>query len=121
MGATDLSNLPSAVQLRSVQRVVTHQDYNPRTEANDIALIQLNSPVVFSDVVQPACLPQTTVAASAFSNCYISGWGTTMQNGEHGGRIHPVHPVGGGAAFDHIRSSSQAGQAGSEAEQGLTL
>uniref|UniRef100_A0ACB8FLL5 Uncharacterized protein n=1 Tax=Sphaerodactylus townsendi TaxID=933632 RepID=A0ACB8FLL5_9SAUR len=80
LGATDLSNFPVGVQLRSVHRVVIHPDYNPRTEANDIALMQLDSPGSFNDFVQPACLPHVTMTNSPFSSCYISGWGTTMEN-----------------------------------------
>uniref|UniRef100_A0ABM5GLH2 Acrosin n=1 Tax=Pogona vitticeps TaxID=103695 RepID=A0ABM5GLH2_9SAUR len=81
VGATDLSDLPKTVQLRSVRKVILHQDYNPRTEANDIALIQLDNPVTFGNYVQPACLPESTAdSKTTFSHCYISGWGTTSQN-----------------------------------------
>ncbi|XP_053111553.1 uncharacterized protein LOC128327184 [Hemicordylus capensis] len=81
VGATDLSQLPSSVQTPKVHGVIIHPDYNPRTEANDIALIQLDQPVLFTNYVQPACLPHATRdSRSSFSNCYISGWGTTAQN-----------------------------------------
>uniref|UniRef100_A0A670JF83 Acrosin n=1 Tax=Podarcis muralis TaxID=64176 RepID=A0A670JF83_PODMU len=83
VGATDLSKLPDDVQIRSVHKVLLHQDYNPRTEANDIALIKLEKPVTFSDYVQPACLPPVTMGSdTSFSDCHISGWGTTSQNSE---------------------------------------
>uniref|UniRef100_A0A8C7E6Z6 Acrosin n=1 Tax=Naja naja TaxID=35670 RepID=A0A8C7E6Z6_NAJNA len=61
VGATDLSKLPDDVQIHTVSKVVLHQDYNPLTEENDIALIELDSPVTFSDYVQPACLPRVTM------------------------------------------------------------
>lgn len=65
----------------TVRKVVLHPNYNPRTEANDIALIKLNSPVTFNNYVQPACLPHVIKdSKTSFSNCFISGWGTTAQN-----------------------------------------
>ncbi|KAH0617247.1 hypothetical protein JD844_029121 [Phrynosoma platyrhinos] len=81
VGTTDLSEPAPSVQLRSVQKVILHHDYNPRTEANDVALIKLDSPVTFSDYVQPACLPRTSTSPrTRYFTCYISGWGTTSQN-----------------------------------------
>ncbi|KAM6436354.1 uncharacterized protein PHA67_023595 [Liasis olivaceus] len=81
VGATDLSKLPDDVQLHSVSKVVLHQDYNPLTEDNDIALIQLDSPVTFNDYVQPACLPRVTMGSeTSFTSCFVSGWGITAQN-----------------------------------------
>ncbi|XP_042326816.1 acrosin-like [Sceloporus undulatus] len=81
VGTTDLSEPAASVQLRSVEKVIIHQDYNPRTEASDVALIKLDSPVTFNDYVQPACLPRTaTLPQTGYSTCYISGWGTTSQN-----------------------------------------
>lgn len=86
MGASDLSQLPSLVQIPMVRKVILHPDYNPRTEANDIALIELDRPVTFNDYVQPACLPHVTKdSKTSFKNCYISGWGTTAQNSEGAG------------------------------------
>ncbi|XP_063164810.1 uncharacterized protein LOC134501132 [Candoia aspera] len=81
VGATDLSKLPDNVQLHSVSKVVLHQDYNPLTEDNDIALIKLDSPVTFNDYVQPACLPRVTMGSeTSFTSCFVSGWGITAQN-----------------------------------------
>ncbi|XP_039375461.1 acrosin-like isoform X1 [Mauremys reevesii] len=80
IGISELSHLSDLVQIRSVHRAVLHQEYNPRKETNDIALIQLDRPVTFDDLTQPACLPSALMAVTTFSPCYISGWGTTTQN-----------------------------------------
>ncbi|TFJ97252.1 glutamate decarboxylase 2-like [Platysternon megacephalum] len=80
IGISELSHLSDLGQIRSVHRVVLHQEYNPRKETNDIALIQLDRPVTFDDLTQPACLPSALMAVTTFSPCYISGWGTTAQN-----------------------------------------
>uniref|UniRef100_A0A670ZMC1 Peptidase S1 domain-containing protein n=1 Tax=Pseudonaja textilis TaxID=8673 RepID=A0A670ZMC1_PSETE len=81
VGATDLSKLPDDVQIHTVSKVVLHQDYNPLTEENDIALIELDSPVTFNDYVQPACLPRVTMGSETnFTSCFATGWGITSEN-----------------------------------------
>ncbi|XP_053325648.1 acrosin-like [Spea bombifrons] len=79
LGGHQLSD-PSArdVQIRSIGSYLQHEHYNPRTERNDLALIQLNESVIFSDFVQPACLPSAGTEISALDPCYISGWGVTQ-------------------------------------------
>ncbi|TMS16379.1 Chymotrypsin-C [Larimichthys crocea] len=41
---------------RMAATIVTHEDYNIMLSRNDIALIKLSSPVIFSDIIMP-CLP----------------------------------------------------------------
>ncbi|CAH2275247.1 acrosin-like, partial [Pelobates cultripes] len=74
-----LQLLEEEVQIRSIQCYVQHEKYNPRTEAYDLALIELNKPVKYTDFVQPACLPGSTVDISTLHPCYISGWGITQE------------------------------------------
>uniref|UniRef100_A0A670ZM58 Acrosin n=1 Tax=Pseudonaja textilis TaxID=8673 RepID=A0A670ZM58_PSETE len=67
--------------IHTVSKVVLHQDYNPLTEENDIALIELDSPVTFNDYVQPACLPRVTMGSETnFTSCFATGWGITSEN-----------------------------------------
>ncbi|XP_075062046.1 acrosin-like [Mixophyes fleayi] len=80
VGGYQLSELSDEVQIRSVKSYIEHEKYNPRTEANDIALIELNLPVKYDDFVQPACLPVTTMNIPSMRPCYISGWGVMAEN-----------------------------------------
>ncbi|XP_063814468.1 mitochondrial coenzyme A diphosphatase NUDT8 isoform X2 [Pseudophryne corroboree] len=80
VGGFQLSELSSEVQIRSVKSYVQHEEYNPRIEANDIAMIELNSPVKFDDYAQPACLPRATLNITFLHPCYISGWGVMAEN-----------------------------------------
>lgn len=59
LGDHDLLNLNETAHVRrGVRRVLFHSHFHPFVLSNDIALLQLDRPVVFSDTIQPACLPQ---------------------------------------------------------------
>nr|XP_034984542.1 acrosin-like [Zootoca vivipara] len=81
IGASKLSILGSEVHVRYIKQVVVHEAYQPTTQVNDVALMELDQPVICSDYIQPACMPDSTVSAAALSFCYISGWGLSKTKG----------------------------------------
>uniref|UniRef100_UPI0037E86531 transmembrane protease serine 13a n=1 Tax=Semicossyphus pulcher TaxID=241346 RepID=UPI0037E86531 len=62
-----------------VERIVLNENYNNFTNDQDIALLKLTSPVVFDDKVQPACLPAFDQRFSHGTQCWTSGFGTTVE------------------------------------------
>ncbi|KAE8599431.1 hypothetical protein XENTR_v10017183 [Xenopus tropicalis] len=74
-GANNLKVLESSVQIRKIKEVVQPKAYNPTTEANDITLLRLDKPIVFTDYVQPACFPTEFANVEKKTDCYIAGWG----------------------------------------------
>ena len=55
-----------------VSRVFKHPQYQyPSPINNDIAVFELERPIVFNKYVQPVCLPTGNVAAG--TECYITG------------------------------------------------
>lgn len=59
---------------RQVRRAIIHPDYE-MLKGNDIALIELKTPLVYNDYVKPICFPAADDAFTRTSNCYITGWG----------------------------------------------
>jgi secreted trypsin-like serine protease len=76
-------------QHRSVIKVIRHPSYNNDTYDNDIALLQLNTPVTISDGTPPyyytktAAIPlvPATIGSLAGVNASVTGWGLTSESG----------------------------------------
>ncbi|KAK5890983.1 hypothetical protein CgunFtcFv8_018281 [Champsocephalus gunnari] len=71
-------------QLISVSQILMHEGYVKHTADNDIALLKLSSPVIFSAFAVPACLPTRSLAERelwAVREHTVSGWGRRAENG----------------------------------------
>ncbi|GJQ80980.1 hypothetical protein Trydic_g4794 [Trypoxylus dichotomus] len=55
-----------------IQAVIVHPNYNHAHSLNDIALLRLKEPAVFTDYVKPICLNTNTNIRYALS---VAGWG----------------------------------------------
>merc|ERR1711962_1999916 len=62
-----------------LSKIIQHEGYNAFTDANDVSVLQLSSPLTFNDFVQPIPLAEAGHAASG--DCIVSGWGTTSEGG----------------------------------------
>ncbi|XP_062854219.1 transmembrane protease serine 9-like [Trichomycterus rosablanca] len=60
---------------RGVIEVIKHPNYNDITKDNDITLLLLDAPVVFTDYIRPVCLPSDQSVFTAGTRCWITGWG----------------------------------------------
>jgi len=59
-----------------VKRIFIHAAYDPASNGvNDIALLQLENAVKFSDDIIPLCLPENGSAIENKLNCKFAGWG----------------------------------------------
>uniref|UniRef100_A0A3B3HLU0 Peptidase S1 domain-containing protein n=1 Tax=Oryzias latipes TaxID=8090 RepID=A0A3B3HLU0_ORYLA len=50
---------------QTIATLIIHPNYNSKTEDNDIALLQLSSPVNFNNYITPVCLPPTAPSTAA--------------------------------------------------------
>uniref|UniRef100_A0A3B3H9U6 Peptidase S1 domain-containing protein n=1 Tax=Oryzias latipes TaxID=8090 RepID=A0A3B3H9U6_ORYLA len=58
---------------RTITRLIIHPNYN--SNDNDIALLQLSSPVNFTNYISPVCLSATNSTFYSGVNTWVTGWG----------------------------------------------
>lgn len=73
-GVVSQDNLP---QPYLVEKILLNENYNSKTNDQDVALLKFTSPVVFNDKVQPVCLPTTGQKIPSGQKCWTTGFGTT--------------------------------------------
>ncbi|XP_054905442.1 acrosin [Poeciliopsis prolifica] len=83
VGVTSLSKPGPHFQRRGVKRVIVHEKYDFNTSNNDVALLVLKVPIVFTNYVQPCCFPTSMnhQLSLNLSNCFITGWGSINYKG----------------------------------------
>ncbi|XP_021565246.1 serine protease 56 [Carlito syrichta] len=64
-----------------VNRILPHPKFDPRTFHNDLALVQLWTPVSPAGPARPVCLPQEPQEPPAGTACAIAGWGALFEDG----------------------------------------
>ncbi|XP_055918872.1 venom serine protease-like [Eupeodes corollae] len=62
-------------------RIIEHENYNPSTQLNDIALLITSTDIEWSRGVGPICLPLDTSSLFAYENVLLVGAGTTSFSG----------------------------------------
>ncbi|XP_047427050.1 transmembrane protease serine 9 [Mugil cephalus] len=60
---------------QTVTQIINHPSYNSITNDNDITLLQLSSPVTFTNYISPVCLAATDSTFFAGVNSWVTGWG----------------------------------------------
>jgi len=65
---------------RKVAEVITHPKYNARNYDNDIAIIKLDEPVEFNEILHPVCMP-TPGRSFKGEHGIVTGWGALKVGG----------------------------------------
>ncbi|KAK5868980.1 hypothetical protein PBY51_009946 [Eleginops maclovinus] len=81
LGLHTQRKIDSDVVKKNLKRIISHPNYNAYTFDNDIALMELDSPVTYSDYIQPICLPSSQHNFPTASTVWITGWGATREGG----------------------------------------
>uniref|UniRef100_A0A3Q4G7T7 ST14 transmembrane serine protease matriptase a n=1 Tax=Neolamprologus brichardi TaxID=32507 RepID=A0A3Q4G7T7_NEOBR len=81
LGVHTQKMLGSPVQKRNLKQVIPHPNYNQFTFDTDIALMELDSPVTYSDYIKPICLPAPQHEFPPGQDVWITGWGATREGG----------------------------------------
>uniref|UniRef100_A0A4W6E966 Serine protease 56 n=1 Tax=Lates calcarifer TaxID=8187 RepID=A0A4W6E966_LATCA len=80
VGEFDITKTDPDEQVLKVNRIIPHPKFNPKTFNNDIALVELTSPVILSEHVTPVCLPSGMEPPTG-SPCLVAGWGSLYEDG----------------------------------------
>ncbi|KHJ48572.1 trypsin [Trichuris suis] len=78
VGAHNVETADGIIKRRA-RNYVTHF-YRSISEDNDIAMVRLDRPVMFSSHVTPLCLPEGEMPELEDKKCFAAGWGKTEQN-----------------------------------------
>ncbi|XP_036929687.1 suppressor of tumorigenicity 14 protein homolog [Acanthopagrus latus] len=70
------------VQQRPLKRIISHPDYSQMTFDYDIALLELDEPLEFTNTIQPICLPSHSHIFPAGMSCWVTGWGALREGGQ---------------------------------------
>ncbi|PFX11244.1 Transmembrane protease serine 11G, partial [Stylophora pistillata] len=79
MGAHKITDIGQEIQ---VEKIITHENYNPNNLQNDIALLKLTESAKIDKGVGRVCLPDANLSLVPGKKCYITGWGTLQSGGE---------------------------------------
>ncbi|XP_006901796.1 PREDICTED: suppressor of tumorigenicity 14 protein [Elephantulus edwardii] len=69
------------VQEHKLKRIIRHPDFNDFTYDYDLAVLELEKPAEYSNVVRPICLPDATHVFPAGKAIWVTGWGHTEEGG----------------------------------------
>ncbi|XP_072317101.1 transmembrane protease serine 6 [Eucyclogobius newberryi] len=62
-------------------QVFSHPKYNSENNDYDVGLLRTARKIDMSDDVRPVCLPRESESFLTGANCWITGWGHTMEGG----------------------------------------
>ncbi|CAL8264585.1 unnamed protein product [Gadus morhua 'NCC'] len=79
VGRYQLNGFNQFETVRRVSRVLVASGYKSPERGSDLALVQLDGPVEWSEYVRPVCLPDTGVRFPGGRPCYVTGWGHIRQ------------------------------------------
>ncbi|XP_022524968.2 transmembrane protease serine 9 [Astyanax mexicanus] len=67
---------------RSVDVIITHPDYdfNAAENDNDMALLKLSAPVIFTDYIRPVCLAADSSVFHTGTDSWVTGWGDVRED-----------------------------------------
>ncbi|KAE8631039.1 hypothetical protein XENTR_v10001053 [Xenopus tropicalis] len=64
-----------------IEKIIIYEGYTSHNHRNDIALLKLFTPLNFTSIIRPVCLPEASDIFPDGSSCYITGWGALTDGG----------------------------------------
>ncbi|XP_040211910.1 serine protease 33-like isoform X3 [Rana temporaria] len=66
----------------NVSNIIVNSQYSSVVTPGDIALIQLATPVNYTQYIMPICLPSSNTTFPCGTECWVTGWGTRSLKGD---------------------------------------
>ncbi|MEJ1274719.1 transmembrane protease serine 11g [Cricetulus griseus] len=66
---------------RKIASIIIHENYASHKHDDDIAVVKLSSPILFSENLRRVCLPDATFQVLPKSKVFVTGWGALKANG----------------------------------------
>ena len=81
----------SVADIRPISAITDHPNYDASNNfANDFSILTLASPITFSNVAAPVCLPSSSSSQYTGQLATVTGWGTTSSGGSQPPRLREV-------------------------------
>lgn len=65
----------------TVRQVIVPSGYVEPHSGQDVALVELSTPITWSDYISPVCLPSSDTLFPSGMQCYVTGWGNIRDDG----------------------------------------
>uniref|UniRef100_A0A8C5JTK1 Peptidase S1 domain-containing protein n=1 Tax=Junco hyemalis TaxID=40217 RepID=A0A8C5JTK1_JUNHY len=79
-GAASPRVMGVVLAMRSIIRIIVYPEHDQAISDYDIAVLEMETPVLFSELVEPICLPSTSRVFLYGTVCYVAGWGAIKEN-----------------------------------------
>ncbi|XP_071526051.1 trypsin-1-like isoform X2 [Panulirus ornatus] len=82
----------TVTERRTVVEIIWHEDYDPDTFDNDVALMRLKEPIVFpsDNKIAPVCLPVDDDDDYTGVDATVTGWGSIVEDGPQTTKLYEV-------------------------------
>ncbi|XP_077303202.1 serine protease 33-like isoform X1 [Lithobates pipiens] len=81
LGMYQLLVINSHTALANVSKIIVNSQYTSTGSPGDIALLQLATPVTYTQYIMPICLPSSTTTFPCGTECWVTGWGARSYGG----------------------------------------
>ncbi|XP_070612522.1 ovochymase-1 isoform X1 [Erythrolamprus reginae] len=90
-GNHDIILKEAAEQVRKVESITMHPAFDVASYGSDIALVQLQTPLIYGAAVRPVCLPRPMELLMSFVLCTVTGWANFQGVGGLATRLQQMH------------------------------
>ncbi|TRY75247.1 hypothetical protein TCAL_01673 [Tigriopus californicus] len=90
LGDHDLRLRDKEEQHARVKAIIKHKSFKTSTFHNDVAILVMETPITFTDVIQPVCLEEDPNKLFVGETLQVAGWGRTSEKGISSSHLRKV-------------------------------